>query len=283
MGQENNEVEGCHKFLTENISPLIYEKFNKSIRPIFVLLDNGRIEQVGTATLLKINGVRLLVTAAHVFDHFENGKLLISLADKIQFLHPIFYISEKISGERRLDKLDFAIQKMDSDWYGHIDEQEFIEEEDIVSQVIPIADGPHMCIGYPNSKNKKTHKLKVNEIVKLNILSYTGHSCLDPEVYTRVGCDRESHILVQYSEKIRYDSKLRKTGAISAQGLSGGPVVMMGIHQDADKMFNSQALGIVIEFKKREQVLICVRFSEIFKRISLLLDEMKSTKRKHSQ
>lgn len=283
MGQENNEVENYHKFLTEKLSPFIYEKFHKCIRPIFVSLDNGGKEQVGTATLLKINGVRLLVTAAHVFDHFENGKLLISLADKIQLLHPTFYISEKINGERRLDRLDFAVQAMDSSWYKHIDEQEFIEEKDIALQVTPIADGPHMCIGYPNSKNKKRRNPKANEIIKLNILFYTGHSCLDPEVYVSVGCNSESHILVQYSDKIRYDSKLNKTGPISARGLSGGPVVMMGIHQDADEMFNSQALGIVIECKKREQVLVCVRFSEIFKRISLLLHEMNSTKREHSQ
>lgn len=282
MYQESDDLDGYRRFLTEKLSPFIYEKFNKSIRPIYVALENGVIEHIGSATLLRINGIRFLVTAAHVFDHFERGKLLISIANKVQLIHPVFFLSNKVNGDRDQDHLDFAVQCMEEEWYGsNIKSQEFISDSDIILHHTPILDGPHMCIGYPNSKNKLTRK--VDKVFKTKILSYVGHSYLDQDIYNRVNCNTRSHLLIEYSDKKRYDDKFKKTGPISAKGLSGGVVIMMGINQESDEIFNSQALGIVIEHKKSERALVCIRFSEIFRRIALLKNEMNSSNESRSE
>jgi hypothetical protein len=86
----------------------VIDRFRRAIRPIY--RPHGRrkglYEQIGTATLFKVNSAPLIVTAAHVIDHHkQDGDLWVGAEKTLVPLQGSFSSTERPGGNRKLDEV----------------------------------------------------------------------------------------------------------------------------------------------------------------------------------
>ncbi len=131
------------------------DRFRAAIRPIYGATAKSTPYHIGSAVLLKLRGVKIVLTAAHVVDQNEDATTTLYLGGEASLveIEAEFIVTPKPSGIRDLDKLDFAAAVVPAGTLAQLGKVGWIDEADIATN----ADSDHLfsAVGFPNTINKR--------------------------------------------------------------------------------------------------------------------------------
>jgi hypothetical protein len=244
---------------------LVIAKFRTSIRPIYRSAPKTLLTHVGTCTLLCIEDIKFIVTAAHIVDQHE-GYLWIGGKESAIPLEGAFRSTVAPRGERALDKYDFSVSTVSDELDSSLGNASYISSDFI--SMGRRADHKHSmytCVGYPNSQNKEVDVGKREMNARLWMHTARGRSNDD-----KIGGwakNSEHHLFIEFP---KYANRVdgTKKSSTHPRGTSGGPVFYLGDFGDPEtyrvgSTFQSRLEGIVIEKPRMGNALVAVKIAAI--------------------
>ena len=212
------------------------ERFRWAIRPIYALLPRDQVEHIATCTLLNIDRVRLLVTAAHVIDqHSKNSSLLIGGRDRIVNLEAEFQKIKAPEDSQDADHFDFAFAPVTDEMAAKLGAVEYIPESAISLGRRAERRYFYHCVGFPNSKNKDIFPAKVSSPRRNSgptrpMASYRKRS---PKAGTT---PRPISSSISAKDHSRDAATGKIVNSIKPRGASGGPVFFVSAFSDPEEL-----------------------------------------------
>lgn len=195
--------------------------FRDAVRPIYGASVRGRPDHLGSSVLIEIDGVKMIVTAAHVIDHNSATTLYIGGDATLDMLEGEFQITAAPEADRNRDHYDFAFAELTPKQLSGLGDVRFVTEAEMVPASTPVEKRLYTAIGYPNSKNKDNLAL-ANKVLG-QLYPYSSIHCDEP-VLAKRGLSRHDHVLITHHKKA-VDETGRKTFPIGPRGLSGGAMI----------------------------------------------------------
>jgi hypothetical protein len=182
-------------------------------------------EAIGSCTLVRVRGVSLLLTAAHVVDHHKITSLHVAGKTALLPVTADFYATGPNNGLGD-DPHDFAACILTASQLEALGDVSFIEEPEIGKGSEFGRGAIFGCLGFPISKNKKVNA--TDRSVSTTLWKYTSYEKATGESATRPDAIAERHLFVQFDKKKAKDRQGVTVNAINPTGASGGPVFYLG-------------------------------------------------------
>jgi hypothetical protein len=218
---------------------------------------------LGTSTLIEVDGVHLLATAAHVIDQSETFNLSIGSERESVPLRGTFYRTSS-GNEGSQDHFDFAICRVSDEFRNSLGDVPFIPM-DRISRARWGSGGHRMyaAYGYPNSKNKDIHMGARQASVRALLHLSSGQS--KAPALGEWAARTDSHIFLG-TNKYLVGSEGQKRNATGLVGMSGGAVFYLGDFSSLEELRDShrpllEAMLIRQDFADRK--IIAVNFAKI--------------------
>jgi hypothetical protein len=242
----------------------VVKQFRQAVRPIYRPHRNA-LTHVGTCTLLELQGVRLVVTAAHIIDQHAPGLWIGGESTAVPLIGE-FLRTIAPSEDRNLDKHDFAASIVTDEFAATLGNVGYVASEYMIKRPREIPPATlFAAVGYPNSKNKDIHVTKREASVRLWMHIGAGKSrSADLDAWAAT---TNEHLFLTFD---KYASNLDGTKRTSTnpKGTSGGPIFHLGNFGDpetyrADQIFTPRLEAIVVERSTKARVLIGVKVGAI--------------------
>jgi hypothetical protein len=260
------------KTVPEVMREVVYEhmraaglQFQKSIRPAYKATAAGAAEHIGSCILLKLHGVELLVTAAHVLDSALDSFLYVGGEER---LVPIdvtgFLATEKPGGNRQDDHFDFAITKIPPDKVGALGAVKFITEQELCRSRDESAGHVFTAIGYPHSKNKKIDH--VNKRARYTIWKYSATRSTVEETKQKLNVSGKDHVFIRFDKKHSQNELGEVVNSANPQGASGGGLFDLGNLAHPARITerpNACLKGLLIEVHARDGTMVSTRMHKV--------------------
>jgi len=229
---------------------MLAEKHLQSVRPIYGSTESDKPVHIGSCILLDYQDEKLLLTAAHVIDNNYVTTLYVGGATNLVLLTGDCLTSAMPSGDRKEDKIDVALVKLPTEVQEKLGNVHYIPEADWNTGDLPIKDRCCMCLGFPNSKNKRVNHQE--KTVEHTPFIYTSNLKRDVDLFQKTGGAESIH----------------------PRGVSGGGLFLI------EEMWNpnsykpgtpctSKLLGVLIEFHKEQKVLMFTKMSLVQEALSM--------------
>lgn len=232
--------------------------------------DSGRDRPklIGSGVLLDFAKARFLITAAHVYDWFEEneskmyvpgigegGKGLVEMHG--QFIKA----SLPASGKRDDDKYDWACIRLDNELADQIAVVRYFLPFPLIDVDDRSKPGDrYLFAGYPCNREKQDFG---KGLVQPAPWSFLG-SAVDHRRTIARGFQPEHHIAVRFQREGVTDEDGKNGVFPKATGMSGGPVWRgAGPHRDWLKTTQVKLVGIGIEAREKDKLMIGVRIHVI--------------------
>lgn len=196
--------------------------FRNAVRPIYGVNLRGEPDHLGSSVLIEIDGVKLIVTAAHVIDHNQGTTLYIAGVATLDLLAGEFQKTVAPGGDRARDHYDFAFAELSPVQLANLGDVRFVTEAEMVPAGTPVDKRLFTAIGYPNSKNKRFDTTARK--VRGQLYQYSSVHRSDPALVTKLGGSDDDHLLITH-HKHAVDETGRKVAPIGPRGLSGGAMI----------------------------------------------------------
>lgn len=122
--------------------------FFPSVRPVYWATPSGTAEAIGSSFLLRVDGKRYFVTAAHVLDLNQQSTLYVGGSNALEPITGIAEVTKAPASGRAEDKFDFAYMELPEDFANRLGVDVFIDVNEI-SQNRGMLDGRcYMALGY---------------------------------------------------------------------------------------------------------------------------------------
>lgn len=242
-----------------------HRSLGKAVRPLYYATDEQRPAQLGSCVLVRYRQRSLLITAAHVIDNNTTTSLYLPAKGTLTKLEGSGVATTAPNGDRRRDRLDFAIIELPQKLVDHLDDVTFIEEKDIGSSLVDSRGRGFMALGYPNSRNKKIdHKTRK---IRPRVYSYGATAVQDPGFLTKLAVSGDDHLLFAYEKKSR-DPDGTIVSAVAPIGMSGGALVDLGNLSTPYSIAgavvpNFSLAGLLIEFHHAERRVVAVKMQTV--------------------
>ncbi|MCF6343500.1 MAG: hypothetical protein L3J15_02325 [Devosiaceae bacterium] len=239
-------------------------KFRESIFPIYGAKEDGTPSHIGTCILFEKDCKKYLLTAAHVIDWNDITTIYISCSEFIK-IESIFGASPKIEGSRVKDKLDFAIAELPDDFISELGNVEFIKFEYINTKSTQVEGHYYVCMGFPNSRNKKFNPSTSS--VKSQLASFGSNSVSFSKSKMNHSYLAGKHFLIE-REKHSSNEQGQKISSFGFNGMSGGMLVDAGDLSDPKYVAgvsknNLKLVGLITEYHKDEQTIVATNLGEV--------------------
>lgn len=195
--------------------------FRDAVRPIYGVGMRDRPDHIGSSVLIEIDGVKMIVTAAHVIDHNSATTLYIGGDIALDLLVGEFQITAAPESGRDRDHYDFAFAELTPKQLTDLGDVRFVTEAEMAPAGTPVEKRLFTAIGYPNSKNKDNLAL-ANKVLG-QLYPYSSIHRDEPALAKR-GLSHHDHVLITH-HKNAVDETGRKTSPIGPRGLSGGAMI----------------------------------------------------------
>jgi hypothetical protein len=269
MKKRFSGADGGHRATMELVEPTT-RRIADTVCPIYREVPRGTPELIASAVLMRVDGLNLLCTAAHVLDARDSRNLYLPYGDTLQPFGARA-IRTSLPGAGAADRLDVALMSLDDAVCQRFNGFRFVSvRDDVDPNDVPCSGRLYSFVGFPATKNKS---LPPGQSVQPRSISVTGPS-LPQEEYDRHGFNPATHLLVEFSRK----RMVARDGSVQCptapHGLSGGPVWRIGdVPQLVNRTNSEKLVGIAIEC--RDNALVSVR-------ISLVLELIRNTIAKES-
>lgn len=256
---------------TDELAP----QFLKSVRAIYGSKHNGSPIHIGSCVAIEFKSKKYLLTAAHVLDENKNTSLYVSGESNLILIESEAYVTNPVQEERKNDTIDFAIIILSEKLQCEIGNIEYLTEDTMLLEEIKNNDRHCLALGYPNSKNKfnptRGNHLKETPFV------YSSYLKSDEDIYVQTGTSPIHHYLLDFCKKHSKDENNKKVNSIYPQGVSGGGLFqiegMTNPHSyKLDSPCHGKLIGILIEFKKEQKVLVFTKLSIIINALTIQIE-----------
>jgi hypothetical protein len=260
---------------------LVAAEFFPAVRPVY-RTKRGVPEHSGTCTLLEIRGDKYLITAAHVIDDYEHWPPLLVGGvgfESVQQIHcsdGSLRATEKPQGDRNKDHYDFAVWKIPEDVAAGLGNVTYITETQVVSDPnVPVGRN-YLAMGYPVSRNKHGVNVARKTIVPTT-WKYSSTVKEDPTFAKALGVSGTTHCFLKYNREHSRNDRGEEVTAISARGLSGGPLMDLGYlgapeNLDAAKKCEARLAGILIECHDDHEAIVALRIGVVLRAAGILTE-----------
>lgn len=115
---------------------LISDRYRMSIRPVYKRTKHDRYEFVGSSTFLCVDEMKILATAAHVYDHVQDGGLFVQGEINFVGISGKAIATNPSDSSRKDDRYDFACIMLDEETLAALGDCIFIQESDCITRTI---------------------------------------------------------------------------------------------------------------------------------------------------
>lgn len=222
--------------------------------------EHNAIEALGSGVLLRIDGDIFLVTAAHILNH-ENWHLLVipGVGDSMITLQGEMCSTYMANNE---SNIDFAVLKLYPKMHKYLERYVPLESNEIAMNHKLIATDNYLVSGFPV---RKISKRKENEILvytadPLTLLTFNASK----KRYSKHNFDDQTHILVQFQQKLKAFGSSMIIRVVNPQGISGSGLYYLPAFNKPQSIKPDPALiGIMIENHKDKGFMAAIRIDAI--------------------
>lgn len=256
---------------TNMCSEELAHKYLQSVRAVYASTERGTPVHLGSCVALEIADQKLLVSAAHVIDNNEYTSLYVSGETDLILIESNVYITDSPNGERKQDKFDFSILPLNDKLQAEIGEIVYLTEQDMLLGELGRNEKCCLALGYPNSRNKITPKRGNN--LKESAFVYTSTLKFEEKLYAATGTNPEHHFLLDFCPKHSKDEDGKIVNSVHPKGVSGGGLFLiedMATPETywTEKPCSGKLIGILIELKREQKILVYTKLSTIFKALT---------------
>ena len=154
--------------------------FRASVRPVYRnSASNTRPEHIGSCLLLNIDGMPIVVTAAHILDQSADHSLYVAGlpgTSPVPILGGVVMVTPKLEEGRASDHFDTAIWQPPVHGVDALGAVDFLDASRISHNQEPSAGRLYTAPGYPVSRNKKAvdHGTPLNLNARVDVLGRCG-------------------------------------------------------------------------------------------------------------
>ncbi len=247
--------------------------FFPSVRPVYRATPSGIAEAIGSAFLLRVDGKRYFVTAAHVLDLNQQATLYVAGSNALEPIAGIAGITRAPASGRVDDRFDFAFMELSDDFSSRLGVDAFIDANEI-SQNRGTLDGRcFMALGYPASRNKSKPISVTGTHVRGKAWAYSATTYTDEKVFNVLGASQDWHLLLKFAKKSKAFTG-EVTASISPHGASGGVLIDLGRIDPQSFSPTAQCTprlaGILIEHHAASKAILAVKIQAIIEAIRKL-------------
>lgn len=233
----------------------------------------GIAEAIGSAFLLRVDGKRYFVTAAHVLDLNQQATLYVAGSNALEPIAGIAGITRAPASGRVDDKFDFAFMELSDDFSSRLGVDAFIDANEI-SQNRGTLDGRcFMALGYPASRNKSKPISVTGTHVRGKAWAYSATTYTDEKVFNVLGASQDWHLLLKFAKKSKAFTG-EVTASITPHGASGGVLIDLGRIDPQSfsptAQFTPRLAGILIEHHAASKAILAVKIQAIIEAIRKL-------------
>lgn len=242
-------------------------RFREAILPVYGALEDGRADQLGSATLIEIDERRFLVTAAHVLDEAQHSTLYVGRKTPTPILGN-FYATTVSGGGRACDHYDFAFCELSDALRNELMDTPAIGD---FSSWRGDRARSFTCLGYPNSKNEAPRPTK--STLRPMLGSYTDNAFDGGVLKTRLNVSGDDHLFLHFDPKRAADESGNRLTPPSMKGFSGGGVFDLGDLTNPDSLSSPchpRLAGIIIESHAPEKALVATRIDTILRALGAI-------------
>jgi hypothetical protein len=240
-------------------------RFGPAIYPIFAFPDEVPIF-IGTCFAIEHRGRKFLVTAAHVMDNHHEAPLAVGVQDAGMYaIEGFVYVVDLKGGDRGEDPFDFA-------WHELTTEEALglatISTADLEDSTTPFEGKvAYTATGYPLSRNKKISpdQRKSHRLAPMRV-EYTDFQVPAADYFKRRGMAPETHIAIKRGHR-SINVSGQEENTIGPKGMSGGPLVDIGLKEPFSQSWPQKVVGILIENDEDYEVVVAVRLSVVLEHI----------------
>lgn len=252
--------------------------FRASVRPVYRNSEAEPLpEHLGSCLLLSIDGVRIVATAAHIYDQLEEYTLYVGGPSPTNLVPIIGWAGEatpKPGGERKADHFDWAFWQPPPPAVAAMGDVEFLAVSR-VSQSRVISPGRlYTAFGYPISRNKKAIN-HATKSISTRISMYTANVEAMPALAADLKVTGDEHLFMSFEER-SFASDGARENTFGPRGLSGGALLDLGEFTSPESYTRDPGrsallAAMVIEYYKEHSALVAVRIGTIVNGIRLAL------------
>jgi hypothetical protein len=193
----------------------------QSVCPIFIENPtSGNLNQIGSGVFVEIQGELFLLTAAHVTDYEQVGRILIPGVQGLIAPHGSFaHLAVAAGGKRLDDKLDIAYYRLNREILNELPSTLKPLQREDVALFDSLTEGDiYSFSGYPYRKTRLR-----GDRIETEFFSYAG-CAVDDQTYQKLGYDPRMHIVIRFERKHAYSRDGFRITPPLPHGVSGGGV-----------------------------------------------------------
>lgn len=218
----------------------------RHVVPVFHLSDNSKLQSAGSGVLARLAERNYLISAAHVFDHCDEGVFVPFSSGAVEPLTNVTIVSKPPNGGTRDDdRMDVGFVRLTASEAQAFGIERMLDLEVVGGPPMPIATTMFLVIGYP-------HRDFVADSTRGRISSDVTHlmtGVADAAAYKRAGIDPRLNLLLRLNRRVIATRK--SIGAPpNMRGISGGGVWPVRVDLSGEELMPFFA-GIVIERSQR--------------------------------
>lgn len=244
--------------------------FFPSVRPVYWATPSGTAEAIGSSFLLRVDGKRYFVTAAHVLDLNQQSTLYVGGGNALEPITGIAGVTKAPASGRADDKFDFAFMELPEDFANRLGVDVFIDVTKISQNRGSLEGRCYVALGYPASRNKPKPISVTGTHVCGKAWAYSSTAYTDENVFNAVGASTDTHLLLKFAKKSKaFTGEI--TSSITPQGASGGVLIDLGRIDlqslSPSAQFTPRLAGILIEHHAASKAILAVKIQSIIEAI----------------
>ena len=249
-------------------------QFDQCVCPLWIR-ERGRPSLIGSATLIKVEQTRFLITSSHVIDRAMNQPLLVGNPSGFRPIGGWGRQTALVSGSRQDDLTDTAVVALDEDTASFIEAAHAALPIHCVDTNDTFSPGkPYEFFGCPW---RKVEFSKSRRLFKPSIYKFKSGAVTETD-YAPLGLSPHKHIAINFDLKRVVDGNGRAVTAPNPQGMSGGPVwSFVPIESGEQKMWTRMLTGIAIEHGSGMRMLVAVRINAALECIRMMFPNLSSS------
>jgi hypothetical protein len=202
----------------------------KTVRPIYANTAlEPRLKHMGSCTLLEVDGVKVLTTAAHTADSMRKGAALyVGGPIGTRPVHIAGGARSTVAPDdlREKDPFDFAFWVVSDDDARALGGVVFLGKDRLSHNRAPPERRYFMAYGYARSRNK-TRVNHYRKAIGLRASRYTGTVAQIPELAATLGVSGNEHLFLHFGQRAETADGAQEN-SFGPVGLSGGGLFDLG-------------------------------------------------------
>ena len=206
-------------------------EFRAAVRPMYRNSDSKpRLHHVGSCILLRVDGLPILSTAAHILDSLTTGYTLYvggqGETSPVRIRGGQIGATPKPAGDRDLDHYDCGFWRIPEDAFTELGDVEFVDAAGFSDDSVEADRRYYTAMGYRLKRNRSAIDHRAKRISN-HLSTYSGSVTAVPNLAEKLGVSGAEHMFMPLPKfgQTEDDARVNTFGPV---GFSGGPLLDLG-------------------------------------------------------